>query len=130
MRHFLAYHTPEKMGYSAEDVTELCIVTNKAVGNLMGDRIWLIQGEGKPRKYFLRGTFVVASIGTDADDGFRYIVRGREGELFRRHIPIGTLPWFDRFKKSQGNFAFGLQRISDEAVVKELKRISGIALST
>src|SRR5262245_29123025 len=125
MRHYVAYHNPEKMGYSAEEVTELCIVTNKAVENLIGDRIWLIQGEGKPRKYVLRGTFIVASVGADTEDGFRYVVRGREGALFQPYIPIGTLPWFERFKMSQGNFAFGLQRISDPAVVEELKRVSG-----
>jgi len=89
--------------------------------------LW-IQGEGRPRKYALRGTFVVDSIGPDTDDGFRFIVRGREGELFRPPIPIGTLPWFHRFKQTQGNFAFGLQRISDEAVVDELNRICGGAL--
>ena len=128
MRHFVVYHNPEKMGYSADAIAELCIVTNKPVNNLIGDRVWLIQGEGRPRKYVLRGTFVVDSTGPDMDDGFRYIVRGRDGELFRPPIPIGTLPWFHRFKQTQGNFAFGLQRISDEAVVDELKRICGRAL--
>jgi len=126
MRHYVAYHNPERMGYSADEVTELCIVTNKAVDNLIGNRIWLIQGEGKPRKYTLRGTFIVASIGADTDDGFLHIVRGQEGELFKPHIPIGTLPWFERFKMSLGNFAFGLQRISDQAVVDELKRVAGL----
>ena len=116
------------MGYSADEIAELCIVTNKPVNNLIGDRVWLIQGEGRPRKYVLRGTFVVDSTGHDMDDGFRYIVRGRDGELFRPPIPIGTLPWFHTFKQTQGNFAFGLQRISDEAVVDELKRICGRAL--
>ena len=128
MRHFVVYHNPEKMGYSADEIAELCIVTNKPVNNLIGDRIWLIQGEGRPRKYVLRGTFVVDSIGPDTEDGFRFIVRGREGELFRPPIPIGTLPWFPRFKQTQGHFAFGLQRISDEAVVDELNRICGGAL--
>ena len=125
MRHLVAYHNPEKMGYSADEVTDLCVVTNKAVDSLIGDRIWLIQGEGKPRKYVLRGTFIVASTGPDEEDGFRYVVRGYEGELFVPHIPVGILPWFERFKRSQGNFAFGLQPI-DEAVVRELKRISGV----
>ena len=126
MRHFVVYHNPEKMGYSAEEVTELCVVTNKAVDNLIGDRIWLIQGKGTPRKYTLRGTFIVDSVGADTEDGFRHIVRGREGMLFRPEIAIGSLPWFKTFKASQGNFAFGLQRIGDKAVVSELKRISGV----
>jgi hypothetical protein len=171
MRHYVAYHNPEKMGYwaderseckrdsaqpltderseckrdsaqpstderseckrdsaqpSTEEVTDLCIVTNKAAENLIGDRIWLIQGEGKPRKYVLRGTFIVASVGPDTDDGFRFLVRGRDGDLFKPQIPIGTLPWFGRFKMSQGNFAFGLQRISDPAIVEELERVTGL----
>jgi hypothetical protein len=126
VKHFVVYHNPEKMGYGAEEVSELCIVTNKPVANLIGNRVWLIQGEGKPRKYVLRGTFVVASTGPDADDGFRHLVRGRAGTLFRPAIPIGSFRWFESFKRSQGNFAFGLQRISDNAIVTELMRISGI----
>jgi len=125
-KHFVVYHNPERMGYSADGLTEPCIVTNKAVAGLIGNRIWLIQGKGKPRQYALRGTFVVDSTGPDTEDGFRYVVRGRKGEFFRPPICISVLPWFDRFRASQGNFAFGLQRISDPAVVKELKRVSGV----
>ena len=117
---------PERMGYSADEVGELCIVTNKSVDNLIGNRIWLIQGEGRPRKYILRGTFIADSACSDTEDGFRHLVRGQEGTLFKPRIPIGALPWFDRFKRSQGNFAFGLQRIGDHAIVAELKRISGV----
>jgi hypothetical protein len=50
MKHFVVYHNPEKMGYSADELTEPCIVTNKAVEGLIGNRIWLIQGKGKPRQ--------------------------------------------------------------------------------
>src|SRR5262249_9145370 len=31
MKHFAVYHNPERMGYSADEVSELCIVTNKSV---------------------------------------------------------------------------------------------------
>jgi hypothetical protein len=127
MRHFAVYHNPDAMGYSAEDVHELCFLTNKSVENLIGNRVWLITGEGKPRKYFLRGTFIVGSVAANRDEGFRHIVRGTEGKLFRRRVPVGALPWFDRFKRSQGHFAFGLQRISDEAVIAELKAIGSVA---
>jgi hypothetical protein len=126
MKDFVVYHNPEKMGYSADEIYEPCIVTNKPVAGLIGNRIWLIQGEGKPRQYVLRGTFIIHSTGPDTDDGFRYLVRGRTGEFFRPPICISALPWFDRFKRSQGNFAFGLQRISEPAVIEELKRLSGV----
>lgn len=93
---------------------------------LIGNRIWLFQGEGKPRKYILRGTFIADFTRADTDDGFRHVVSDQQGTLFKPHIPVGTLAWFERFKKSQGNFAFGLQRITDQVIVDELKRISGI----
>ena len=125
-QHFVVYHNPEKIGYSANEIHEPCIVTNKSVDGLVGNRIWLIQGEGRPRRYVLRGTFIVASTGPDTDDGFRHLVRGRKGEFFTTPLCISALPWFDRFKRSQGNFAFGLQRISDPAVIEELKRLSGV----
>ena len=54
------------------------------------------------------------------------VVSGQQGTLFKPHIPVGTLAWFERFKKSQGNFAFGLRPITDQVIVDELKRISGI----
>jgi hypothetical protein len=126
MKHFAVYHNSERMGYLADEVSELCIVTNKSVVNLIGNRIWLFQGEGKPRKYILRGTFIADFTRADTDNGFRHVVSGQQGTLFKPHIPVGTLAWFERFKKSQGNFAFGLQRITDQIIVDELKRISGI----
>ena len=126
-KHFVVYHNPERMGYSADELTEPCIVTNKAVEGLIGNRVWLIQGSGKPRQYVLRGTFVVDSTGPDTEDGFRYLVSGRQCEFFRPPICVSALPWFERFKRSQGNFAFGLQRISEPAVVDELKRVSGVS---
>src|SRR5262249_24614589 len=126
MKHFVVYHNHERMGYSADELTEPCIVTNKPVEGLIGHRIWLIQGKGKPRHYMLRGTFIVGSTGRDTEDGFRFMVRGGDAQFFRPPISLSRLPWFDRFKRSQGNFAFGLQRIGELAVVEELKRVSGI----
>jgi hypothetical protein len=127
MKHFVVYHNPEKMGYLADEFNEPCVLTNKPVEGLGGARMWLIQGKGKPRQYFLRGTFTVVSIDRDTDEGFRYRVRGRNGDFFRPAIDITDLPWFKRFKRSQGNFAFGLQRISDQAVIDQLKLLSGVS---
>ena len=41
-------------------------------------------------------------------------------------IELNDQDWFEEFKKSQGNFAFGLQRISDERFIRGLEELSEI----
>ena len=51
-REFVAYHAPERMGYSAREVTTLEILTDRRVSDgLLGGRVWLVwlvTGEGRP----------------------------------------------------------------------------------
>ena len=59
MANYVVYHKAEKMGYPALDIHNLAIYTKKPTDGIKGSRIWLIAGEGKPRKYYLRATFLV-----------------------------------------------------------------------
>jgi hypothetical protein len=91
------------------------IVTNKLppTSGVLGRRVWLIVGEGIPRRYYLRQTFITDEIQPAPIDGFEHLVRGRHGRRFRA-LRIDTEPWFREFQRSQGNFAFGLNPIREE----------------
>jgi Domain of unknown function (DUF3883) len=135
MRHFLVYHNPDAMGYSlSEDSDEepvFSIVTNKSVRTLLGNRIWLITGEGRPRKYYLYETFIVDAIDWDEEIPYTNIAKGTEGQHFRPMIRLDDQPWFDVFRRSQGNFAFGLQAIKNPLLINALSdavsRSNGVA---
>jgi Domain of unknown function (DUF3883) len=126
MRHFLVYHNPDAMGYSLnEDSAQepvFSIVTNKPVRTLLGDRIWLITGEGRPRKYYLYETFIVDAIDRDKEKESPYTNKasGTEGQHFQPMIRLDDQPWFDALRRSQGNFAFGLQAIKDLLLINAL----------
>jgi hypothetical protein len=136
MRHFLVYHNPDAMGYSLNEDSDqepvFSIVTNKPVRTLLGDRIWLITSEGRPRKYYLYETFLVDAIDRDEESPYTNIAKGAEGQHFHPMIRLDDQPWFDAFRKSQGNFAFGLQAIKDPLHIHALsdavsrgKRLAG-----
>jgi hypothetical protein len=120
MQHFVVYHNPDVMGYPAIDVEQLAIYTNKRRSDAVGGRVWLITGEGTPRKYRLRSTFIVESVGGSEKPGFKARVTGREGRLFHPMPLLNTEAWFPQFLRKQGNFAFGFQPINDPVVEEGL----------
>ena len=117
MKNFVGYHNAEKMGYSFQDSREpLAFLTRKSVDHLVGTRVWVIAGEGQPRGYFFGGWFLVDNVGPLAGDPSVRKVRGTAGRAWKPMIRLNELPWFSRFRESQGNFSLGLQPIKDEFV--------------
>jgi hypothetical protein len=128
MADVAVYHNAERMGYDASVVREPVVVTNKRVSaRAIGDRVWLIVGLGRPRRFWLRGTFVVSEIESGADEGFRTRVWGRDERFFEPMIELTDAPWFGAFKRSQGSFAFGWQTIRDARFVRALERCAARA---
>jgi len=127
MEHYVQYHNAEVMGVSCDEleIETFGIITNKPVSRLQDNKIWLICGEGKPRKYFLCQCFIVDEVGeTEGDPDFRYYARGKVGVSLRPPILLNPIPWFADFRKSQGNFGFGLTRIEGEYAEKFERLIS------
>jgi hypothetical protein len=121
VRHFIVYHNPEKMGPLEPKDVELSIVTGKSVNGLLGDRIWLLMGEGRPRRVYLCATFIVDSVYPDEEEEpYPNLASGTEGVVFNPFVSLNNCPWFEEFKAKQGNFAFGLQ------AVKERRFINGL----
>jgi len=112
VRDFVVYHNPEKMGGDVERVDALSIVTNKRIADPSGDRVWLLSGRGNPRTYVLRSWFIVDSVESGSADGYETKLSGK-GEVFDPVIELNGEPWFEDFKREQGNFSFGLNRIND-----------------
>jgi hypothetical protein len=124
-RDYVVYHNPDVMGYSATGAKPLSIVTNKPVKSAIGKRVWLITGEGNPRKYYLRSWFIVDEISSGEKQGFETRLTGTEGEVFDPLVPIEEGEWWDNFRTSQGNFAFGFSAIKDAETIQHLELLIG-----
>ena len=123
MAEFICYHNPDSMGYPASEVRKYEIVTDKPVKNAMGSRVWLLTGEGHPRSFKLRGYFYVTDIEDAKEDGFETRLKGAEGRLFDPMLSLNDEEWFPALKKSQGNFAFGLQPLGEARFVRGLEEL-------
>ncbi len=120
MADYVVYHNPDVMGYGALDVGDLSIYTNKDPGNVAGSRVWLLTGEGSPRKFLLRATFLISEVRKSDRPEFKTRVLGKAGTLMHPMPVLNDEPWFNQFKKSQGNFAFGFQPIGEPDAVAGL----------
>ncbi len=125
MSDFVVYHKSVKMGYPALDINNLAIYTNKKVtlDTYQNSRIWLIAGEGSPRKYFLRATFRIGDVIDSDKPEFQHLITGTDGQLLDPMPDITNEKWFPSFIKTQGNFSFGFNLIKDSVVVKNLSDI-------
>lgn len=124
MKDFVVYHNPDSMGYSASQHGSLSVLTNKKVSDVVGDRVWLITGEGRPRKYFLCSWFFIDHLESGEDVGFVTCLKGETGKSFDPLIPIdSTEDWFKDFRAAQGNFAFGFNLIKDMASIEQLEEL-------
>ncbi len=81
MLDYVVYHKAEVMGYEVIDVDNLAIYTNKPTKNVVGSRVWLIAGEGSPRKYKLRAMFIISAIEASDKPAFKNKVTGKAGQL-------------------------------------------------
>jgi hypothetical protein len=124
MRDFVVYHNPDSMGVDITEVDAFSIVTDKTVSEAIGDRVWLLSGRGKPRKFLLRSYFLVDEIDRDTVAAFQTRLSGKIGKKFDPMIELNNEGWFEDFKESQGNFAFGLQRIKDQRFIEGLKSLA------
>jgi hypothetical protein len=124
MPEFVVYHSPDRMGYSADTVPGFSILTNKNVPSVVGSRVWLLTGEGTPRTYYLRGHFTPTRRTRTEESGFAWLVEGprSSGVKLPRHrwAALNDTPWFEDFRRAQGSFAFGLQAVRETRFVRGL----------
>lgn len=123
MRDYVVYHKAEKMGYPALDIECLAIYTKKPTDGAKGNRIWLIAGEGSPRKYYLRATFLINSVEPSDKPEFTTRITGTDGQLLDPMPSLNEEPWFAGFVEEQGRFAFGFNQIKNTKAIDALRRI-------
>ncbi len=121
MKNFVVYHKPEAIGYPASEINELSVVTNKNVRSVEGDRVWILTGEGIPRKFYAVGFFIVREVSASGHKRYSTRLSGTDGQLFNPFIEIGDEEWFHHLKRTMGNFSFGFQAITKERFVRGLE---------
>lgn len=127
MEHFIAYHSAKTMGYELEPSDELRFlsrklgVLNKAVGNT----VWVVQGipDGKKTAFSLCGAYVADRVDVEDSSSNLHVISGQRVKEFVPPVPLNGLDWFPSLLKSQSNFSFGFNRLSDEAVIQALTTI-------
>lgn len=125
MKEYVVYHNPDEMGYELKPNTSdhHSIVTNKKVSdNVIGCRVWLLTGEGSPRTFMLHSYFIVDEEPT-ASEEFQTELSGK-GRGFDPMRTLNDEEWFPDFKRTQGNFAFGFQRITEPRFIEGLEAIA------
>lgn len=130
-RHFVQYHNPDRVGHGHDEPADFRILTNKPLSlleALPGNTVWLIMGEGRPRRYSMQFVFVVAHIGECDERGFRWFAQGTEGHRFHPRPrldgdPFDGDPWFPLFLRRQANFSLGLRELARDDVT-HLRRLA------
>ena len=118
MVDYVQYHNPARFAASCAEVAgnAFVVATNKRVRNLVGQQLWVICGEGKPRQYYLCKQYRIDEVVAGDDEDFRFLVRGVEGVRYQPPCALNHLPWFYAFRRSQSNFSFGLNPIHPDFV--------------
>jgi hypothetical protein len=129
MRHFVAYHNAEKMGYEYEPNGEYSFFSRKALASLektIGSMVWVINGSRlntRHTTYTLRAVYMPDEQLDANEVNFDYIIAGSVGHDFDPPIELNDFPWFAGFLKSQNNFSLGISEIKDSAALGYLNSI-------
>ncbi len=120
MDDYVQYHNPDLIGTDVASVAEheeFAVGTNKTPPHgVLGSRVWLIGGRGRPRRYFLCYVFVADKIIDAPDDHFRYTVSGTQGTRFVPPRDLTDAPWFAPFLRFNANFSLGLRTIPGQYI--------------
>jgi len=121
MRHFVAYHSEDRMGYSAEEINPFGLYTKKNISST-GDKVWIIAGVGaSPKQYFLSSWFVIKKVTEAEHTDFEFQLHGEEGEAFDPMLRLDQMPWFPAFRQRMANFSIGLTQL-DPTVITALQQ--------
>lgn len=111
---YVVYNNADTVGVLNKEI-ELSVFTNKPAPDAMGGRVWLLFGQGNPRRYFLRLWFQIDGVGDGSEHRFRTRLSGSVGNKFDPIIELTNDEWFKDLKREQGNFAFGFNSIKNPA---------------
>lgn len=129
MRHFVAYHSAEKMGGNYESGAEYAFLSRKGLAALektVGESVWIINGAKQAQKtiYTLCAVFTPDQVIELRDSIANYVVTGQLGHDFDEPVVLNNLPWFSDFLKAQANFSLGINEIRDLAIHAQLTKLA------
>jgi hypothetical protein len=124
MRHFVQFHNPDNFGPYECLKSRGQIHSDKPVGNLIGDTVWSASRWDHPTRFVLCDAFVVDKISSRRSGRLRNVATGAKGYWFKSPVVIDEKPWFQPLRRVAGNFAFGLQAILDQDVIRGLETIA------
>lgn len=126
MPNYVGYHSTDRMGYGADEITTIGLYTSKT-GTEKDDIVWVIVGdEGSPKTYRLIYWFVVDRIAAPAnhEDFGRTLYGSEHGTVDRL---LNHESWFPAFRRRMGNFGLGLTRLDDEVVLAAFRQFAAQA---
>lgn len=126
MSDYVVYHNEEAMEHSliADHAYDdsYGFVTNKDISKLKKGThtIWMIEGTGRPRKYYLCQKFTVNPKGIRRNVGgdWKYEADGKSvgSEFYEYKIPLNGFDWFPNFLKRMANFSLGFTELKEDEV--------------
>jgi hypothetical protein len=130
MRHFVAYHNIDDMGYEYEHDPEdedllFRFFSRKSINYLnktKNNAVWGFSGKKNKSKkdYFLTEVYYPDSI---YDDGDIFVVEGSKGMVFSPKIRVNDFEWFKMLFAEQNRFSLGINEIKDPFIIQELNSI-------
>ncbi len=121
--HFIAYHSAKVMGfeYEAQGKFEFLSAKVGLLKKAIGNRVWVVNGSptNGGTRYSLRGVYTATLIEFEDESSQLYRIHGN-GMAFLPPLELNEMAWFPGFLKSQSNFSFGFNRISDPQVLSAL----------
>jgi hypothetical protein len=118
---YVVYHSAELMGGPLGDGPPFGMLTRKSVSHLSGHHVWVIEGRGKKKQYFLKNRFLVDSVDEIDDDHFAFEFSGVDGVNFDPEIAFSAYPWFKAFLKAVANFSIGVTTLKPEYLTRFLE---------
>lgn len=120
MRHYVAYHNPEKMGYRLHDSDPFRVLTKTSTDRLVDNLVWFIESDREsPKGYYLSSVFRVCTTGNTGDTPLQHFASGT-GHEFSQPIRINELDWFGELFRKTAHFSLGVPEISDMATMDAL----------
>ncbi|MEO6958793.1 MAG: HNH endonuclease signature motif containing protein [Burkholderiaceae bacterium] len=120
MKHYVQYHKSDERGAPPPPSGDgFAISAKKSIRHLLGQRVWLISGEGAKKKtFYFEYSFVVENV----EVGSPNRATGPDGLCPTLPIKLSGLSWFEDFKDRQQNFSLGVREI-DSIAVAELEKL-------
>jgi hypothetical protein len=127
MEHFVGYHNSDKErrfndGLPVPDGEPRRWDTNHRFkeATIKGNRLWVIEGQGTPKRYSLVTTGVMMSITPVTRRGMRHVAYQVDANV--QPTNVTNLPWCRRLQEQRA-FSHGMKKITDRQVIAGLESL-------